>query len=409
MMHFIEESGIQVQKDIPVQCLNCGTDFAISREEIETGTSNDHGPQGYRIYYYYDAECCCPNCGNRITYSQQASEYPEGAIEFIDKPRCSGGIIFNVDIDMVSYDDEFYISEYGRYYGYRESNPEKIPFGQQLNIDAYNGDGFLLGKNSPQGGISKIWVNPAGQLLPILVDETGSIRFDENKAVFAAVLSQNPNADAMKLLGKVAEAVIVRRCAENKGNNKTWLTIGRQGRTIQRIADSFRAIGTGLNSTKRNYPHKYDPGNPQRDIIWIDQNGNCALKAGAGYAAGSIAGLQVKVSGNGPNYVQKALVDHRYEVPMVYFPMNNDYDLILDHLFKRGIQVNTEWEFIDARNVDMDAYDEVKYYYPLLLGLFKGTISADAFVQEATGIIPIRNSIIASTLSSPQTNTRIIL
>ena len=105
-MRYIEESGIQVQKDIPVQCLNCGTDFAISRDEIATDTSTDHGPQGYRIYYYYDAECCCPNCGNRIIYSQQASEYPEGAIEFIDKPRCSGGIIFNVDIDMVSYDAE---------------------------------------------------------------------------------------------------------------------------------------------------------------------------------------------------------------------------------------------------------------------------------------------------------------
>lgn len=81
----------------------------------------------------------------------------------------------------------------------------------------------------------------------------------------------------MRLLGKVAEAVIVRNCIDDPQLNRTWISKARKNRTSQRIADTFHAIGTGLNSTKKRYPHKYSPSDPQRDIIWINNDGECAL------------------------------------------------------------------------------------------------------------------------------------
>ena len=51
----------------------------------------------------------------------------------------------------------------------------------------------------------------------ILIDETGTIRFDDkkNKWIFAQVLTSDPEVSAMRLLGKIAEAVIVRECKDN--------------------------------------------------------------------------------------------------------------------------------------------------------------------------------------------------
>lgn len=90
--------------------------------------------------------------------------------------------------------------------------------------------------------------------------------------------------------------------------------------------------------------------------------------------------------------------------------MNNDYDKILSHLLKvHSIEtIAPGVNFIDVREVDEDAYLEVKDYFPLILGLYDGSITANRFVREAMGIIPIKNGIMATALSNEQTDVRIL-
>ena len=71
-------------------------------------------------------------------------------------------------------------------------------------------------------------------------------------------------------------------------------------------------------------------------------------------------------------------------------------------------------DFIDVRDLDANAFFEIKEYYPLLLGLFNGQMSCDDFVKEASGVNSLRNGILATTLSvetalsGPKFDTRII-
>lgn len=57
---------------------------------------------------------------------------------------------------------------------------------------------------------------------------------------------------------------------------------------ISVVADSFQAIGTGLYSTKRNHPKKFNYTDPQRDIIWINKDEECATMRSMGYGAANI-------------------------------------------------------------------------------------------------------------------------
>ena len=409
MSHNFETYGLTITKDIPVRCINCGNRFFISTEEIENDYDYEDAPMGTRTSYKFYADCLCPRCGQEVSFSQNASEYPEGAVEYIDYPKCSGGdILLPPEIEIPCYDDELYVSNDPIYSRRLDAAPEILNIGQKLTIDVVDGNAHIDDQLYIPNRRTTIWLNPASRLLPILVEETGTILFDENGATFAEILQTNPKIGAMRLLGKVAEAVIVRNCFDDARLNRAWISKARKNHTIQRVADNFHAIGTGLHSTKRRYPQKYSPSDPQRDIIWINDEGDCALVAGNLNTAGMIAGLQIKVSGDGVNYIVKSLANQRYEVPLVYFPMNDDYWVILDKANRQRMVVEPGVDFIDVRDLDENAFYEIQDYYPLLLSLFTGEISGNAFVREALGIPPLRNGIIATTMSVPKSDVRII-
>ena len=257
-----------------------------------------------------------------------------------------------------------------------------------------------------EGSTIQIEIPAQRRLFDILVDETNIIHFDTNGASLAEIIdATNPRNTAIKLLGKVAEAVVVRRCADNNIINKKWLDKARRGNSRIDVANRFIAVGTGLHSTKRKYPHKYNPSDSQRDIIWMDENGNIANVIGSNSVSGLQAGLQIKVSGNGVNYVQRAVVANRYEVPIVYFPLNNDFDRIV-HNINRKVErgdispVIVGEDLINAIDIDRAAYNSVREFYPILLDLFYGRISADDFVKEATGIASMQNAILANALEN---------
>ena len=409
MRHDFEPYDIQITNDVSIRCTYCGNEFFISTKEIEREDDPENASMGIRINHRFYSYCTCSKCGQDISIEQEVSEYPKGNIEYAFHPKCSGGqILIAPKVESTYYGDEPHVSDNPMYSRHLISKSSVLNMDCRLNTDIVEGDAHI---NDPQylsNKNSTIWLNPARKLFPILVEETGTIRFDENRAVFAEILQTNPKIRVMQLLGKVAEAVMVRNCFDDAQLNRAWLAKARKNRTLQRVADSFHAIGTGLHSTKNRYPQKYNPSDPQRDIIWINEDGECALVAGAQTTVGVVAGLQVKVSGNGLSYIQKDLINQRYEVPLVYFPLNNDFDRILDKINGSRMVVEPGVDFIDVRELDANAFFEIKAYYPLLKALFIGQMSCDDFIKEASGLDPLKNSILATTLPSSKFDIRII-
>ena len=138
--------------------------------------------------------------------------------------------------------------------------------------------------------------------------------------------------------------------------------------------------------------------------------------------SGIEAGLQVKASLNGDGYMLNDLINNRYEVPMVYFPVNNDFERIVDRLVKnqhayvldpdtgeyRGIRVGED--LVDIRAYDYDAFEEVKDYYPLVYDLMDGEIDivdlVDIGLQNRDGVL--KNTVMLTALKTSNSDQIIL-
>ena len=172
----------------------------------------------------------------------------------------------------------------------------------KFQANFHEGDGQIQSSQRLKG--SYTIMSPYGyELGKILIDDLNIIRFEDNKFFFSILITED-NRGSMRLLGRIAEALMVRRCAEDIDTNKRWLRKGMMSAIHKRTAEKFHAVGTGLASTKKNHPHKYNPSDSQRDIIWIDNKGNQAMMPSArDWNSGIPAGLQLKVSTNGIKYI----------------------------------------------------------------------------------------------------------
>lgn len=292
----------------------------------------------------------------------------------------------------------------------------------ELKVVLFDGNGEILASQSycdyARGNRDlKIILPIYGRRLgEILIDETGSIRFEDNKWKLAEIITLNPNIAAMNLLGKIAEAAIVRKCADDAEKNREFFQRARRVGTQRRTAARFHAIGTGLNSTKIHFLQRYNPSDPQRDIIWLDNDNAPALMYGtSNRGAGIEAGLQIKVSVDGMRYILNDLLSRRYEVPLVYFPLHNDFERIFDVLSRKRVTdpftneirpLEIGEDFIDVRALDYDVFEEVKSYFPLVLALLNDEIRPKDLVYEATGNPLLQNAVVSSVLQeSPNTET----
>lgn len=244
------------------------------------------------------------------------------------------------------------------------------------------------------------------KLFDILIDN-GFIRYENNKFALKVILETNLNNVVMKLLGRVAEAVIVRNCYNDIDINQKWLSFARRKRAKLTTAEKFIAVGTGLLSTKELYPKVYNPSDPQRDVVWIDENtGARALMKNSSNIAGIEAGLQVKVSKNGVAYFLNDLVQIRYEVPVVYFDICNDFDAVAQKLYQSKYFMKTGGliigeDFIQASAVDYSAYTEVLFYVELIEALIYGKITPDELVhsKDVKNNPVLKSAILSASLS----------
>ena len=163
------------------------------------------------------------------------------------------------------------------------------------------------------------YMNPS-QIRGIFVN-SGIIRFEENGAFLNFVIQESSSRTIMSQLGKIAEAVIVKRCAESEESNYEMFCIATGKRAHRKTARQFKAIGTGLIDTKISHNQHYNPKDTQRDILFVNEGDVPALMSNATLLAGNYAGLQVKTSNEIINYILSDVVTVRYCVPMICLPV----------------------------------------------------------------------------------------
>lgn len=250
------------------------------------------------------------------------------------------------------------------------------------------------------------------QLFNILVDDLDVIRYNDNKRLILNVIRQSDiNRTAMKLLGRIAEAIIVRNCNEYADINQSYFSIARKKKATKKTAGYFWALGTGLNYTKNNYNKHYSPFDTQRDIIWVNNSGEVAVMRNCdNYSTNSakVAGLQIKASRDGINYVLPDIISGRYEVPIIYFDIDNDYHKILYKVYKQN-NVDVEYDIIHPKEIDPRGYDEFLNYVDLVYAMINGKLSPNDLVvgAELNGDFFMKNALMSTVLSNINKSNRI--
>lgn len=414
------EANLVLMNNLRVKCSCCGTINILVKNSFDPQLScSEEASMGTRNVYEFFSERSCSSCGNSLCVKFEAWEYPPGAVDYVSDALCENCILLSTpQIEVPAPYGTF--DETGGFFNQFIARKDEIKEPLYPCINVEEGQGMLLLPNGVpvrdrQRTIS--FVKDKQHLADILIDETGTIRFDgkENQFALGVVLGINPQRTAMQVLGRVAEAIIVRRCAYDMMENHRWFELAF-GSTVNLTEISyFTAIGTGLKSTKLYYPHHYNPHDPQRDIIWVNKAGYCACIRGDSIISGIVAGLQIKASTNGTRYILSDIINDRYVVPIVYFPINNDFELLCQKLQQKGIPVTYSSEqasFLENRLLingslfDPDAFSELKLYMPLIMDLMTERISAGDFVKEAYGTAPLQNAILATVLQ--KANVRII-
>jgi hypothetical protein len=223
-------------------------------------------------------------------------------------------------------------------------------------------------------------------LLEILTQELGLVDVDEAGLLTHRIVSTlDPHVATMRVLGKIAEALIVKECDENIFANRKWGMYARGGQRPSHGLDHFKAVGTGLNSTKRMYPTKYSAGNTQRDILWIHKQALITELKHMAYGGTNhcmSAGLQVKVSTNGMHYVLPDLKVGRYETALVYFDLANDFDRVANAIRSRQPDVQVGSDLVHGRHVSPEVHERLQSYYPVVLALVQGNLRPDQIITD---------------------------
>lgn len=222
------------------------------------------------------------------------------------------------------------------------------------------------------------------ELLDILTEELGLVSVNEDGLLRSKIIIVTSEEDVrgatMRILGKVAEAIVVRNCNADIYANRLWGQIARRGAVPHHTLDQYLAIGTGLETTGLNYFQKYRPNDPQRDVLWIHRRTNRRELQTLinGRPAGYSAGLQLKVSMNGFQYIYRTDIRRaKYEVPLVYFDLCNDYYELANAIYREGRELRVGTDLIRGKDVDPALHDRLCSYWSLIDQIIRGNMKID--------------------------------
>jgi hypothetical protein len=223
--------------------------------------------------------------------------------------------------------------------------------------------------------ISEINYYQRGYELLSLLQEIGAVTFDrENKLTLSNfyVNGRENKKTVSRLLGYIAEGIIVRECNNDPSANMKWANYARRMcklRSDDNYLDSisyeeiypedpnnYVAIGTGFSSTRYGkHSWAYSPTHC-RDICWIHEDNSSQLLTvdDLHVVNQRFAGLQVKVSSSSlaryvTNYFREKTYHELY--PVVYFDLGDDFYDTRDRIYNLGsYEVKPQTIFSDDVN-----------------------------------------------------------
>ncbi len=213
-------------------------------------------------------------------------------------------------------------------------------------------------------------------LLDTLVEES----FIDERLELRQILTGNDHADATRLIGSIAEALVVDFCNRHQDVNRTLGTYARFGRRESKALDDYVAVATGSMRTKRIFAQHYNPSDTQRDIIWVERDNTehqlFCIRSGTSLA-GKPAGLQVKASHDGLKYVLPTLQDYHY--PVLYFDLKDDWGAVKSAAMDR----NPGCVFIHPDEIHAEIKHILKGYFQIVVALIRGEITLLEVIDEA--------------------------
>ena len=292
----------------------------------------------------------------------------------------------------------------------------KRPGAEDMVLELANPNTLIIGVQDCDGVLQNApWRNNASDLhllcqlygrdlYDILLDDHGYISYHDNRVTLSAIFLQEDESYTMKIMGKVAESIIARRCSRSIGLNRMWMHHASNGSAVsEELARRYRAIGTGFKTTKSKYPTAYNPNDKQRDIIWIDEHNMHFPVNGSNSLGSRDAGLQIKASSNGMNYVYADIVKKTYEVPVVYFDFSGDYGMV----FRRVRQAlsdesgdSLESRFISIRDYDEDAFEEAEHYCAMVQAVINKRLKVEDLVRRAENYPTFGSAVMATAMES---------
>ena len=192
------------------------------------------------------------------------------------------------------------------------------------------------------------------------------------------LFTDNPYNDAIRMLGSIAEVMVVDLCNSNNNINRTLGKIARYGIRISNSLDDYLAVATGSLKTKNLYNQHYNPNDTQRDIIWINKEDNgsqlLCIRGCAQFA--KPAGLQIKVSNNYRNVLNS--ID-QYHYPVLYLDLNNDWADLSREIKNRGLNI----VLYHAEDLHDMMKEKLRGYFQILISLFNKDIDLKYIIDRA--------------------------
>lgn len=215
-----------------------------------------------------------------------------------------------------------------------------------------------------------------GTLLDVLIEEA----YISQDLVLKQILTSDPRADATRLIGSIAESLVVNLCNSSPEVNRTLGTYARFGQRPHKKLDDYVAVATGSMRTKNNYPQHYNPCDTQRDIIWVEKDNteNQLLCIGQNNGVSAKpAGLQVKASQHGVKYVLPSIQAYHY--PVLYFDLNGDWGEVYKAVKERFSTAT----LINPDEIQGHIKNILKGYFDIVITLIRGEITIERVIEES--------------------------
>ena len=195
------------------------------------------------------------------------------------------------------------------------------------------------------------------------------------------IFTGNAQADATRIIGSIAESLVVDWCNAYPEVNRTLGMYARSGVRRNSILDDYIAVATSSQRTKKLYQQHYNPCDTQRDILWIHKNNNedqlLAISPSQSRSSAKPAGLQVKASHDGINYVIPCIQDYHY--PILYFDLNDDWGAVYKRVFHdypNSILINPDELQSEMKHI-------LKGYFKILVNIINGNTSLERVIKDA--------------------------